>query len=144
MSHPGIPKPNLKDQAKGFSRMVKIMRGEVIDKPKQRKPYVRKNANNDMREKVIERNIINRLNLDPNVICWKSGEQSEYNAPFIIPGMPDIGGFHLGRKEMFFIEVKSPGGVWRNTQVAYYGLCQMMGIKYILAYSVKEAIDGVI
>jgi len=125
--------------------MISIMSSDLFPQPKKTtkstprspKPFVK----NDMKEKKLEQEIIWMLNLIPHIIAWKSGEDSTYNSKHILPGIPDIQGFHLKDKYTFFIEVKTKGGHWRHTQVAFMGICHQAGIKYILAYSTKDVLD---
>lgn len=144
MKHPGVERLTLKNQAAGFSKLIKIMRGEKIEEQKKRKEYVRKNLKNDMREKQLEKTIILRLNLYEHIIAWKVGDTSTYNSQYTVSGIADIEGFNFKTREKFYIEVKDPYGIWRNSQIAFMGLCVQMNIKYILAFTLNEAIDGVV
>lgn len=144
MKFPGIPKPTIKSQVAGLSNMIKIARASTIAKPKKRKTYIRKKIKNDMFEKRLEEKIILCLNLKRHIIAWKVGETSTYNAQYTINGIADIEGFNFKTLKKFYIEVKRPGGAWRDSQIAFMGLCDQMDIEYILAFTFEEAMRNFI
>lgn len=118
-----------------------ILPDVVLPKPKSIKTATKgRFIKNNMREKKLEHRILLALDMYNHIIVWKSGESSVYNSRFNLPGMPDIQGINLKTKEIFFIEAKSKGGVWRDSQVAFMGICEQIGVKYILAYELSDAL----
>ena len=117
--------------------LARIHQGVELPRLKPPQKRTRRSPTNDMREKALERKMLFWLNTHEHIVAWKNGEQSWYNNKWILPGMPDIMGFNIAARFVFFVEVKV-GSSWRPSQVAFMGVCSQVFIRYVLAYSVED------
>lgn len=67
--------------------------------------------------------------------------------PYLFTGFPDLVFFRPCKKsyydlELIFVEVKSEKGTPSERQLDFLGYCKRAGIKYILAHSLDEFIEG--
>jgi hypothetical protein len=137
----------IKDTVAGMMVVAKALRGEALDVPKKRKAPVRTKPRNDMIEKELERQIIWHLGLAGYIVA-KSGEQSTYNSKHVLSGMSDLQVF--GKPfGVVFMEVKQPSrratknGGLRESQVRFRDMCEKVGVKYCVVYSLREALECV-
>lgn len=117
--------------------MVKIMKGESIERKAVRKKPVRKSPKNDMREKKIERNIILGLRLR-GYECGKTGESSTYNSDLILDGKGDIE--VITYRGLVYLEVKVGANKQRSTQRVFEEICIKYGIEYYVVKSLNESL----
>lgn len=99
----------------------------------------KRTTKNNMREKRLERQIIQSLRLSGYFVT-KNGEQSTYNNPLIMSGMADIMVFT--NRGVIFLEVKTEKGKQRDTQIKFEQMCTTLGVQYTIVRSVKEAHDA--
>ena len=59
--------------------------------------------------------------------------------PYLFLGFPDVTFFFRGN--LYFCEVKRPGGRQSPAQIEFQARCKNCGIRYILAYSVDDVIE---
>jgi len=145
--HPGIERrKRLKDEMKHFPTMKAIMKGDdpTIIKRKRRAPETKKR---EMGEKQLEGQIILRLKMRGCEVA-KAGEDATYNSQFVLEGMSDLIVFYPGQG-VVFMEVKqpkykaAPDGGLRKTQVKFRDLCERCGLKYVVVYSVSDAVQAI-
>lgn len=60
--------------------------------------------------------------------------------PYTFRGFPDLAIFY--ENKMLFVEVKAKGNGQSPEQITFQKLCISAGIKYILAYSLDDVING--
>lgn len=145
--HPGIERrKKLSEEIKQFPLMTAIMKGDdpTIIKRKRRAPETKKR---EMGEKQLEGQIILRLKMRGCEVA-KAGEDATYNSQFVLAGMSDLIVFCPGQG-VVFMEVKLPkykntstGGL-RETQVKFRDLCERCGLKYVVVYSVSDAVQAI-
>jgi hypothetical protein len=146
-----IPGPGAKRTIADSLAMVKAMealhKGTWVAKKKRKAP-VRKSATNNMVEKSLEAQIIWRLGVAGYVVA-KSGEQSTYNSKHVLSGMSDL--IVFGKPHgVVFMEVKQPSrrsakdGGLRDSQVKFRDMCQTVGVKYVVVYSERDALEAVL
>jgi hypothetical protein len=142
-------KRTIKDTVAGMMVVAKALRGEALDVPKKRKAPVRKSVKNIMAEKELELQIILRL-MQKGFVVYKTGMPGahDYNCKHNPVGIADLLVFGLPNK-IVMIEVKVPtkryvkNGGLTGKQPEFRDLMGKMGIKYVIAYSVTDALDAV-
>jgi hypothetical protein len=150
-NHPGLgARRTIKDTVAGMMVVAKALRGEALDVPKKRKAPVRTKPRNDMIEKELERQIIFTLQRAGYLVYKTSlGGAYCYNTQYNNPGMADLLVFGLPNK-IVMIEVKVPtkryvkNGGLTGKQPEFRDLMVKMGIKYVIAYSVTDALEAVL
>ena len=148
MSIPGLGgRRNWKKESAGFFKAVEVMQGKYV-KPKERKQRAVETKKRDMKEKILERDIIwNLTTLGCDIA--KSGEQSTYNSQYVLEGMSDLIVF-VPNRGVIFMECKqekyrnTKDGGLRKSQVKFKAICEKCGIKYIVVYSIEEARKAVL
>jgi hypothetical protein len=139
MKHKGVGgRRKVKDEVKTMLNIADIIKGKKAQIKKRRGKETKPR---DMREKLLERKILFRLNVSYKAI--KVGETSTYNSYFCLDGITDIMVFgHFG---VVFMEVKVPemknrkdGGL-RKSQIKFRDMCRNFGLNHCVVYSVEEA-----
>jgi len=84
-----------------------------------------------------------------NLLCFRCnvGKIKLPNGGYFDTGLPN--GFPdlliLGNNgDIYFCEVKAPGGRQRPDQIKFQYMVESRGFKYILAYSIKEVENGIL
>lgn len=147
MRHKGIERhKRLKDEMKGFTTMMSIMKGEELPTIKRKKRSI-ETKKRDMEEKVLEKQIILSLKMMGCGVA-KSGEQATYNSHFVLNGMSDLIIFVPGCN-VIFMEVKLPyrrnhkNGGLTGKQPDFQELCLICGVKYAIVYNINDALQEV-
>ena len=100
-------------------------------------------------EAEIQRDVLNYLNLLPNIFAWKQATTGTYDpragifrklSGFSIKGVSDILGFVSPNGRGLAIEVKKPGGKVSPEQNAFLSKVKRMGGIAGVVYSLDDAI----
>ena len=147
---PGLgAKRTIKDVVDGMNAISKVIRGEKMPVKKKRAAPVRKVNKNVMEEKELEASIIWRLR-QAGYWVYKNGGSGafDYNQSHNPSGLADL--CVIGKPGgIVFIEVKVPtkrcvkNGGLTGKQPEFRDVCQKAGVKYVVAYSVTDALDAV-
>jgi hypothetical protein len=147
---PGLgAKRTIKDVVDGMNAISKVIRGEKIAVKKKRAAPVRKVNKNVMEEKELEASIIWRLR-QAGYWVYKNGGSGafDYNQGGNPSGLADL--CVIGKPGgIVFIEVKVPtkrcvkNGGLTGKQPEFRDVCQKAGVKYVVAYSVTDALEAV-
>jgi hypothetical protein len=143
-------KRTIKDVVDGMNAISKVIRGEKVAVKKKRAAPVRKSTKNIMEEKELEASIIWRLR-QAGYWVYKTSSTSgayDYNTQNNPSGVADL--MVIGKPGgIVFIEVKVPtkrhvkNGGLTGKQPEFRDICQKAGVKYVVAYSVTDALDAV-
>ena len=143
MRHPGPLIKNRREKPKYsygvlVKGLAKAMGKDIlpdIEMPKPTSYQPRPNARHKhiMRERIIEKRIIAYLR-GKGYKCGKT--------------TPETGGWNVGcpdivcyAKSLWYIEVKTPKGKQSPEQIEFQKMCESIGIKYIVARSVRDVWD---
>ncbi len=90
---------------------------------------------NTIRAALSEHAIVFRVNVG-------SGKTADgrYFTTGVPPGFPDLFGFRLSDNQIFFIEVKKPGGSVRPQQIKFINQMRSYGAIAGICYSVDDAL----
>lgn len=129
----------LKDEMAAFPLLVKIHKGELIEKKNQRKKRAIETVKRNLIEKKVERETIKYIR-SLGFEAYKTGETAMYNSQFCEVGSGDI--TIKGKPfKLFYIEMKRIGESQRETQIKAEERCAIHGIGYYVveADTIEEA-----
>jgi hypothetical protein len=69
-------------------------------------------------------------------------EGMQLKASGVVPGIPDL--LFINDGKLHYIEVKKPGGVVSEPQIAIHAIWKLNGVEGIVAYSSKQIVDYVL